>query len=247
MNTLIRKFQNLSNRQVLAILLGVAIGTSGMSALVRYGLDGKVTPEWWEGWLQNFSTEMFGAFLTFILLELIVGTRQERQRLIAELRSDDEATVKDALRQIEENGWLYDGSLQGAKLHGANLTGTYLVGADLAGARLRYTNLQGAMLDGARMNRAKLKGANLSDADSQHAKLQRADSRYANLSGANLQSANLCGANLYNSTLTSANLEQAVFNEFSTLPNGSKWTPDTDMARFTDVEHPDFWQPGTDE
>jgi len=27
------------------------------------------------------------------------------------------------------------------------------------------------------------------------------------------------------------------------LPDGSKWTPDTDMTRYTDPNHPDFWQP----
>ena len=38
------------------------------------------------------------------------------------------------------------------------------------------------------------------------------------------------------------NLEKVEFNEKTKLPDGKKWTPDTDMARFTDPEHPDFWR-----
>ena len=29
------------------------------------------------------------------------------------------------------------------------------------------------------------------------------------------------------------------------LPDGSQWTPETDMARFTDPEHPDYWNRDT--
>jgi hypothetical protein len=47
------------------------------------------------------------------------------------------------------------------------------------------------------------------------------------LSGANLQGADLTGAK---------------FDENTTLPDGTKWTPDTDMTRFTDPEHPEFWR-----
>ena len=27
------------------------------------------------------------------------------------------------------------------------------------------------------------------------------------------------------------------------LPDGTHWTPETDMSRYTDHSHPDFWQP----
>jgi hypothetical protein len=26
------------------------------------------------------------------------------------------------------------------------------------------------------------------------------------------------------------------------LPDGTRWTPDTDMERFTDPQHPAFWR-----
>jgi uncharacterized protein YjbI with pentapeptide repeats len=55
---------------------------------------------------------------------------------------------------------------------------------------------------------------------------------------ANLGEVNLGGANLQGAILKRANLD-----EFTILPDGTKWTPDTDMARFTDPDHPDFWRP----
>ena len=59
----------------------------------------------------------------------------------------------------------------------------------------------------------------------------------ADLRGANLQEANLWGANLQG-----ADLGGATFDENTMLPDGTKWTPGTDMGRFTDREHPDFWR-----
>jgi len=70
----------------------------------------------------------------------------------------------------------------------------------------------------------------------------------ANLQGAmllsaNLQGANLAGANLQRTMLASANLQGARLSERTRLPDGTNWTPGTDMARFTDPDHPDFWRP----
>jgi hypothetical protein len=55
---------------------------------------------------------------------------------------------------------------------------------------------------------------------------------YANLQGANLSYANLQGAVL----------EDAELNETTILPDGTQWTPDTDLKRFTDPKHPNFWR-----
>jgi hypothetical protein len=76
--------------------------------------------------------------------------------------------------------------------------------------------------------------------------LNDANLRTANLRGTNLQGADLSGANLQGAHLT-----DAIFDEDTILPDAeydsgiypSYWTPDTDMARFTDPDHPDFWDP----
>jgi uncharacterized protein YjbI with pentapeptide repeats len=76
----------------------------------------------------------------------------------------------------------------------------------------------------------------------------RANLGEVNLGGANLQGASLFGAflggaNLRRADLRGAVLKRANLDEFTILPDGTKWTPDTDMARFTDPDHPDFWRP----
>ncbi len=62
----------------------------------------------------------------------------------------------------------------------------------------------------------------------------------ANLEGANLNAANLKGARLQEANLEGADLEDAKFDENTTLPDKTKWTPDTDMECFTNPEHPEF-------
>lgn len=57
------------------------------------------------------------------------------------------------------------------------------------------------------------------------------------LTFASLQGTVLAQANLQNATLDSSE-----FNEETLLPDDLYWTPDTDMRRFTDPTHPDFWR-----
>ncbi len=161
---------------------------------------------------------------------------------------------------------LRSANLQGANLGGANLQGAELVFAKLQGANLVLANLQGAELvfaelQGANLGFAKLQGAvlgtaTLRGAHLDNAKLHGAQLRETNLQDADLYKANLQGANLMGASLHGAkNLETAVFDEKTVLPDAkfimqplgftpdSYWTPDTDMTRYTDPNHPDFWEP----
>jgi uncharacterized protein YjbI with pentapeptide repeats len=74
------------------------------------------------------------------------------------------------------------------------------------------------------------------------ANLQGANLFNANLERANLWKANLEGAILWRANLEGANLIATRFDEEKILPDRSKWTPDTDMRRFIDPEHDDFWR-----
>ncbi len=92
----------------------------------------------------------------------------------------------------------------------------------------------------------KAEGVDLSGMNLQHAILNRARITNVNLRGANLQHASLYEAKLYGTNLQGANLqfarlEGAKFDENTILPDGNKWTPGMNMARFTDPRHPDFW------
>lgn len=82
-------------------------------------------------------------------------------------------------------------------------------GANLAHARLYEANLTGADMYGTNLEAARLDGARLGMVDFR-------------------------GANLRSAILEGANLEDAVFNTSTMLPDGSFWTPDTDLTRFTE-------------
>lgn len=134
---------------------------------------------------------------------------------------------------------LTDANLWDANLADADLVEANLSGANLTNSNLECANLQVANLQGADLGIARLEGANL-----QVANLQGADLRYANLGGANMQFANLEGAalegvNLQGACLNGAHLQNAFvcvktarFSAETSLPNGEKWTADTDMTQF---------------
>ena len=88
---------------------------------------------------------------------------------------------------------------------------TTLESANLFGARMDGVNLEGSNLQGANLADTNLKGSSLNRAN-----LQKVNLRYANLARASLEFAELEGAK---------------------LPDGTLWTEDTDMGRFTNEKH----------
>jgi len=254
--------------------------------LIVVGLVSSLGTAWrtgdWEGLFLNLGTEMLGAVATYVLLELFIGGRERREAnkaaLIAQLGSRVNDVTVAAAEELRRHGWLCDGSLQKAILHGANLEGinlseanlkkadlsdanleeANLTEANLQGADLFTANLQGAILwgtnlEGAHLTQsnlrgaimwgANLEGAHLYKADLQWAILEGATLRETNLEEAILREANLQGADLIGANLKGAFLDEAGLSENTTLSDGTKWTLDTDMARFTDPDHPDFWHP----
>lgn len=241
--------------------LGILLATAGMFL----GQSGHSD---WSGLLLNVGTELLGAAVVYAVFEVGIVGRLRREARARELQTREEqqwrerfagllgSSVHDvavaAAEELRRRGWLTDGSLQGSVLQQANLQGANLSGADLHEANLFGANLRGANLMVAELQEAvlqevdlqeatlveaSLEGAELFDANLQGALLEDAD-----LEGANLSSANLRGANLMEANLRGAILGEAKFNENTTLPDDTKWIPATDLARFTDPEHPDFWR-----
>ncbi|MEL6149642.1 MAG: pentapeptide repeat-containing protein, partial [Chloroflexota bacterium] len=168
----------------------------------------------------NVFTEALGVLATVLIVDLLNRKRAERERkdeLIFQMGSTEHTTASGAARLLKHRGWLQDGSLRGHSLSRASLQRADLRGADLRNVRLRYTNMEGAYVDS------------------------------ADLRGTDLQHANLSGARL----------KDAMFDEGTVLPDARGmgrdergepiydryWTPDTDMTRYTDPNHPEFWQP----
>ena len=75
------------------------------------------------------------------------------------------------------------------------------------------------------------------------ARLYRVNFHGAMLREADLTGAFLQGARLENADLRGAMLDGANMDNVTICPDGASWSPDTDMRRFTDPAHPEFWTP----
>ena len=80
---------------------------------------------------------------------------------------------------------------------------------------------------------ADLRGTNLTLATLDGANLIHAELQNACLSYSRLQFASVFGANLLGADLQGAMLTNAQFDENTILPDGSKWTPESDLNYFT--------------
>lgn len=196
--------------------------------------------------------------------ENIKRIRQSREELINQVANSPNPAALEAMATLKEKLYLQDGTMNGADLTGArlqnvrlaraNLEQVTLSGADLTGCYLGATNLKAADLTGAKLADSNLRevilpGANLRDADVRGSHMATANLREADLRGADLREANLWGAYLYGANLTGAdmsgaNLQNIRFDEQTILPDGQPWTPESDLERFTNPDHPDFWTNG---
>jgi hypothetical protein len=186
--------------------------------------------------LKDLLPEAAGIFVTITVIDQL-NRRRDTQNAIKQLQEqlvrDASSRVNDvannAVHQLRKRGWLEgdNGLLSRANLSWANLQE----------ANLRFANLQGVNLGMANLHRAYLRFANLHRAYLGGADLQGAYLRETNLQGAKLVEANLHGADLQKANLQGADLFMAKFNEDTILPDGTNWTPDTDMTRFTQPDN----------
>jgi hypothetical protein len=191
-----------------------------------------------------------------------------KNSLMTDMGSPNNTTALDAIRKLEQKGWLIDGSLRGINLRYCNLQRAFLKGANLQGANLQHAqlthaNFDNAKLESVQMNRAELTSALLNGVNLRYAlleyatlvkaafvfaELQEADLRFANLSGAylekadltrsNLYQARLLGANLRDAKLTGANVQGVLFDEMTKLPDGTSPRSIDDFKRFGAVTIP---------
>lgn len=217
-----------------AFIMGITLGFS-LGYSIQQDFD----------FLESMIPEITGIGLTVGGIYYLERWRQDKleekrlkKQLIREAGSQSNETAKSAIDWLHHKRWitgeggllkgayLGQANLKGASLDIANFDGAYLVGANLEGASLMLADFGGANLAVATLDGANLLNANLKNANLQRAELKGASLHRANLEGAYLVEANLDGASLLKAT----------------LPDGTQQTPETDMSRFTDPEHLDFWQ-----
>lgn len=192
----------------------------------------------------NLLTEAMGIVATVFIIDWWyerAATKRLKSRLVREAGSRSNDIALSAVDELSAEGWLVGehGLLKGQDLLDANLDK-----ADLEGANLEGANLARASLNHARLSGANLKGANLNLTDLDWtllvgANLEGAQIRTSSLQNATLDDANLSGANLEESVLIEASFLDALL-EGATLPDGSTFTSDMDLGRFTDELHEHF-------
>ncbi len=175
----------------------------------------------------NAGTELASIAITILLIDRLHRHRDdqnERDALILQMGSPDHSFAIEAVRMLAAQNWLKNGALANANLTHANLEGVNLQDVALPNARMAMTNLR-------------------------HAKLTRANLHNVYFRGADLQSACLRGADLRGANLNDANIIDAHFDvdtlldSETILPDCTYWEVGTDIRRYTDPQHPDFWQP----
>ncbi len=224
-----------------------------------------------EGYGTNLYTEAMGVLVTILVLDRINQWRDRqstKKRLIREAGSRSNELAIAAIEWLRAEGWLTGNNslLKNAHLWRANLDNVGLDYANLENAYLRYASLIDADLRNINlrntdMRQADLTGAQLGDADLENSNLHNSSFKDAVLLRANLKNTrltyvNFCGANLKEAILLGADLAGAIFDEATVLPDAKRtgrdangqlvftdyWTSDTDMTRYTNPEHPNFWQ-----
>lgn len=219
-----------------------------------------------DGYATNVYTEFLSVAATIAVIDQLNRRRDAQERKLAlfrQVKSRSNDAAVEGLDQIQHEGWWdemlahypsdndkYRVDLSRVQwAGGVQLGKVNLQEADLFNANLQDAHLSRANLQSANLIQANLQSANLRSAKMRHAHLFEAKMQHANLYNANLQEARLGSANLTNANLQDANLrdakyvESSNFNEKTILPDGGYWTPDTDMTRYTDPDHPDFRQP----
>ena len=215
----------------LRIALGLAL-VGGMSGYWSFAVSGTSSSlRWWGNWLQDVGTEMLGAAVTILLVELVIYQKRDeanridqaltrrREHLTSQLkRARTRERRQKVLDRMAQQGLLADAWLYGVDLQQVTLDTCDLTDADLYEANLSDASLQGAELADATLRRTNLSHANFLS---------------ANLTGADLVEANLDAADLSGANLKNADFNQARFSRNTRLPDGSYWSSDTDLKVFT--------------
>lgn len=235
-----RRTHWITARKVSIVLAGLLVLVTVIGSQAQHGAF-ELKQAFVDMW-GNWSAELAGIVVTVLVIDTLNQRRAivgEKNDLILQMGSPDNAFALEAVRRLRARGWLTDGSLHRARLENANLQGADLSHADLQGAYLVRANLQGARLYEANLSRAVL-----NDADLSGALLTRADLHETHLTDTQFHSADLSGACMWKAMIV-AHHDRKLFDEQTILPDQSHWSgsPET-IKRFTDPAHPQFWRSG---
>jgi hypothetical protein len=213
-----------STQLILLILILMGALPSLVSLIIFLTGKDPIPVTWWVGWLQNFGTEMIGAVVTFVLLELIIAAGQRRReeqtqreqarttRLLEYRQADSPIERRRILDRLNTDDLLSgtdlsDLHIEPMTLDQANFSDADLSRAHLSNCQLAYADFSRATLAQAILASVNLRSANLSYANigriyGMDSDFSSADMRHTNLWGANLRLAQLQGVNMQHARLS---------------------------------------------
>lgn len=227
--------------------------------------------------LESLVPEAFGIVVTVGIIDSYLRRSEakrtkhdQQERMIREASSQANPIALQAINELRhfgllegENGLLKDKFLAQANLENAYLANANLIKVGLWYAKLTKANFYMANLKESVLWRAELGSAILSWANLEKAILVGADLRGANLKGANLQGVRFWGftqkgKNLdfpenFSEQMAKQSIDEdskghfAHFDSKTVLPDGTHWSSETDMRRFTWSEHRYFYPPTLDD
>jgi len=211
----------------------------------------KIESTWYNNFWQGISTELIGAAFTGILFSLVlvyfqhtVRIDNDKHDIIFQMRSPNNILATEAVRIARNKGWLVDGSFERISLPYAQFNSIDLSQSHFSKSNFWGADLQYAIFDGANLSQAQLIGADLRQASLIGANLQGTFLGSTKLQGAIMWGADMRGANLLDAKLNDENIwsneEITSVDTAAILPDGTKWSPNVDMQRFTNSEHPEF-------
>lgn len=206
---------------IVFVLLGIGIAVGGYAFLYGLGTLRDIVGDFYA----NIAAEAISIAITVLIIERLYERRSkteaekaEKERLILQMGSPDNAATIEAVRQLKKRGWLTDDSLVGADLREANLSRV-----DLSFAVLNNAQLFRANLSDSNMPNISLVGALLPLANLTNANLHMAILNQASFYGATLSSANLTGANLSDADLSVTDLRYAQYTKNSRFVAATVW------------------------
>ena len=231
---------------VVSVLASVFV----MSLVESVKLSSGYNAQWGSDFWQNFSTEIMGAIVTFLLFEIVIGGRRQHdarleahteqlERLIRIMQSIEHLPAANAVEELRARNWLKDGTLAGRDFKNAHLKSLHLAEANFEDCNLCHANLQDANLEDSKLEKAALEGANLKGANLTNADMCGANLRYADMSTSILSDADMRGASLTHAKMGSYSSYEQRFARLN-LPDGTRWSREVYIARFTDPEHPHY-------
>jgi len=193
---------------------------------------------------------------------------KETKKLVDMLQDRNMNDITFVIDGLRTSGKFTDGSLHDIRVWGGDFTAQDIHGFDLSRSQWMFACFKSTQLSQVNFKNARIVnsyfdkciaistnfegavicGSHLRAANLSLSSFKAADLEGCNFTGAILDEANVMGANLQNVALRHASITGTMFSKNTKLPDSTDtkpvyWRRDTDMMKYIDPKHPDFWEP----